>query len=80
MGATRNADANLIMKARNEADRAIESVTYALQGLHGEAEHADSGVAKLGKTLAAERSAADLHGEAGRSRQQVARIVGWRDA
>jgi len=49
---SRNADVQLVIKARNEADRAISAASEALASLFGEAKETSGGVAELGQTLA----------------------------
>ena len=51
--ANRTTDVNLVIRARNEADRAIGSVADALESLLGDAKGASGGVADLGKMLGA---------------------------
>lgn len=51
--ATRSTDVNLVIRARNEADAAIKSVSGALQSLFNDAETAGDGVGDLGKSVVA---------------------------
>src|SRR3569623_3312743 len=50
--ATRNTDVNLIIRARNEAGQAINSVAEALKGLVGDAANADDSTDGLATTIA----------------------------
>ncbi len=89
--ASRNADVNLVIRARNDADRAINSVADSLEALFGDAKDANGGLGDLGRTLAsldkafaAINSKADAAGSAfqrqqsaiSESRQQLAAVEG----
>ncbi len=50
---TRTSDVNLVIRARNEADAAIKSVSGALQSLFSDAETAGDGVGDLGRSVVA---------------------------
>lgn len=50
--AARNSDVNLVIRARNDADRAINSVADSLEALFGDAKDANGGLSDLGRTLA----------------------------
>lgn len=50
--AARNTDVNLVIRARNEADRAINSVSGALENLFSKTDQAEGSAADLAATLA----------------------------
>jgi murein DD-endopeptidase MepM/ murein hydrolase activator NlpD len=65
MASSRNADINLIIRARDDASKSIEPVARALDSLLGDATDASGGVAELGKTLGAlDRAFAAISGKA----------------
>lgn len=65
MASFRNADVNLVIRAKNEADQAIKAVSGALDSLLGDATDASDGVAELGKKLGAlDRAFAAISGKA----------------
>ena len=53
MASSRNADVNLVIRARDEASKSIDSVAGALDSLLSDATNTSGGVAELGKTLGA---------------------------
>lgn len=65
MASSRNADVNLVIRAKNDADQAIRAVSGALDSLLGDATDASGGVVELGKTLGAlDRAFAAISGKA----------------
>ncbi|MEH3123008.1 MAG: phage tail length tape measure family protein [Sphingomonas phyllosphaerae] len=93
--ATRNSDVNLVIRAQNDAGRAINSVADSLEALFGDAKDANGGLGDLGRTLAsldkafaAINSKADAAASAfqrqqsaiGESRQQLAAVEGQAEA
>ncbi len=89
--ANRTSDVNLVIRARNDADRAINSVADSLEALFGDAKDANGGLSDLGRTLAsldkafaAINSKADAAGSAfqrqqsalSENRQQLAAVEG----
>src|SRR5687768_9682526 len=59
---TRNADVNLIVRARTEGERAVQSLNGALEQLFDDARSGGSDIAKLGKILASLDRAYDAVG------------------